>query len=142
MNVAFFLTPKSQTAFLETDDTFRQGLEKMRYHGYTAIPVLDKQGRYVGTLSEGDFLWHMVDLKTADLYALEGEPIAALLRPEWNPPVNAGATMSDLIEKVKERNFAPVVDDRGVFIGLITRRDVLSYFARCAEGMAQKERAD
>ena len=54
----------------------------------------------------------------------------ALIRPEWNPPVRADATMTDLLEKVKERNFAPVVDDRGCFIGLITRRDVLTYFAR------------
>ena len=141
MNIAYFLLPKNRAAFLYDDCTFRQGLEKMRHHGFAALPVINGQGLYIGTLTEGDFLWHMVDLKTADLYALEGEPIANLLRPDWNPPVRADATMTDLVEKVKERNFAPVVDDRGVFIGLITRRDVLSYFARCAEGMAQKEKA-
>ncbi len=113
----------------------------MRHHGYAALPVIDENGVYIGTLTEGDFLWHMVDLKTADLYALESQPIRDLLRADWNPPVRADATMTDLVEKVKERNFAPVVDDRGCFIGLITRRDVLSYFARCAEGMAQKEKA-
>ena len=136
-NILKFLTPKSQTAYIENDSTVRQALEKMRHHGYAALPVIDESGVYVGTLTEGDFLWHMVDLRTADLYALESQPIAALLRPEWNPPVRADATMTDLLEKVKERNFAPVVDDRGCFIGLITRRDVLSYFARRAEGMAQ-----
>ena len=140
-NIMKFLTPKSKTAYIENDSTVRQAIEKMRHHGYAALPVIDGQGLYIGTLTEGDFLWHMVDLKTADLYELEGEPIAKLLRADWNPPVRADATMTDLVEKVKERNFAPVVDDRGVFIGLITRRDVLSYFARCAEGMAQKEKA-
>lgn len=140
-NIMKFLTPKSKTAYIENDSSVRQALEKMRHHGYAALPVIDGEGIYVGTLTEGDFLWHMVDLKEADLYALEAEPIAALMRADWNPPVRANATMTDLVEKVKERNFAPVVDDRGCFIGLITRRDVLSYFARCAEAAVQKEKA-
>ena len=139
-NIMKFLTPKSKTAFIENDSTVRQALEKMRHHGFAALPVIDSEGKYVGTLTEGDFLWHMIDSKKVDLYSLESEPIAGLIRADWNPPVRAGATMTDLVEKVKERNFAPVVDDRGCFIGLITRRDVLSYFARCAERMAaQKE---
>ena len=35
--------------------------------------------------------------------------------------------MNELIEKVKEHNFVPVVDDRGCFIGIILRRDILNY---------------
>ena len=35
--------------------------------------------------------------------------------------------MSELIECVKEHNFVPVVDDRGCFIGLILRREVLGF---------------
>ena len=57
MNVAFFMKPKSSVAFLFDDFTVRQALEKMNYHGYTAIPVLDREGHYLGTVSEGDFLW-------------------------------------------------------------------------------------
>lgn len=140
-NIMKFLTPKSKTAYIDNDSTVRQALEKMRHHGYAALPVIDRDGMYIGTLTEGDFLWYIFDLKTADLRVLEDEGIRGLLRKDWNPPVRADATMTDLVEKVKERNFAPVVDDRGCFIGLITRRDVLTYFARCAEGMAQKEKA-
>ena len=59
MNIAYFLLPKSNVAYLYDDYTFRQGLEKMRYHGYTAIPVITRNGTYVGTVSEGDFLWQL-----------------------------------------------------------------------------------
>ena len=45
MNIAFLLQPKSDTAFLYDDFTLRQGLEKMRHHGYTAIPVIDREGK-------------------------------------------------------------------------------------------------
>ena len=61
MNIAYFLLPKSRIAYLYDDFTFRQGLEKMRNRGYTAIPVITRDGRYVGTASEGDFLWKLLD---------------------------------------------------------------------------------
>ena len=60
-NIAYFLLPKSRIAYLYDDFTFRQGLEKMRNRGYTAIPVITRDGRYVGTVSEGDFLWRLLD---------------------------------------------------------------------------------
>ena len=38
--------------------------------------------------------------------------------------------MNELIEKVKEHNFVPVVDDRGCFVGIILRRDILNYLLK------------
>ncbi len=128
MNVAFFLTPKSQTAFLENDDTFRQGLEKMRYHGYTAIPVLDKQGRYVGTLSEGDFLWHIVDIGGASIEECEELRIADILKPDRNPPVKITAKAPEIVEQLMSHNFLPVTDDSGAFIGIVTRQKLLAFY--------------
>ncbi len=125
-----FLTPKSKTVYIEKTSSVRQALEKMRHHGYNALPVIDEEGKYIGTLTEGDFLWHFVRCGRADLYEQEDVPAATLIRAGWNPPVRADATMDSLLGHVNERNFAPVVDDRGCFIGLITRRDVLTYFSR------------
>ena len=61
MNIASLLLPKSMVAFLYDDFSLRQGLEKMKYHGYSSIPVISRDNRYVGTVSEGDFLWYLVD---------------------------------------------------------------------------------
>ena len=63
MNVITLLTPKAQVAYLYDDFTVRQGLEKLRVLGYTAIPVLDRNGYYLGSVSEGDFLWAILDNK-------------------------------------------------------------------------------
>lgn len=128
MNIAFFLTPKSQTAFLETDDTFRQGLERMRYHGYTAIPVLDSDGRYVGTLSEGDFLWHIIDIGGASMEECEELHIADILKPDRNPSVKITSRIEELMERLMVHNFLPVTDDSGAFIGIVTRQKVIGYF--------------
>jgi predicted transcriptional regulator len=36
--------------------------------------------------------------------------------------------MEELVEKVMNQNFVPVVDDRNIFIGIVTRRDIMQYF--------------
>lgn len=128
MNILRFLTPKSQVACLRGDASVRQGLEKMRHHGYNALPVLDEEGRYVGMVRDGDLLWLIVD-RGADLIALEDVPLATLIRGD-NPPVKNSASMAELLERVKENNFVPVIDDRDCFIGLIRRKDVIEYFSR------------
>ena len=67
MNIPKILTPKAMTAYIGADDTVRQGLEVMRHHGYTAIPVLGEHGEYIGCITEGDFLWHILATGTTSL---------------------------------------------------------------------------
>ena len=53
MNILFFLKPKSEVACVEDDYSVRQTLEKMDYHKYTAVPLLNRKGEYIvlsGTL--------------------------------------------------------------------------------------------
>ena len=127
MNILFFLTPKSEVDYIYDDFTLRQAIEKMYYHGYTAVPILDRQGRYVGTLAEGDIL--RVDKKEYDLDLKEAESIFVNDIPKGRPvhSVHAGARMEDLIERAAGQNFVPVVDDQEKFIGIITRRDIILY---------------
>lgn len=134
MNVAFFLTPKNSVAYLYDHYTIRQGLEKMKYHGYTAIPVITKEGKYVGTVSEGDFLWHLVrgengeQLTQIDIKETEDRKIADLNFNGVYQPVHITATIEELMEKAVTQNFVPVVDDLDSFIGIVTRRDIIKYF--------------
>ena len=140
MNIIFLLKPKATVAFLYDTSTLRQGLEKMRVHRYTAIPVVGKDGRYVGTVSEGDFLWHMVANAEYAMNAQEDFSIKDIIRPAWNPPVKITATMDELLLRVMEQNFVPVVDDRDAFIGIITRKDVIRYFYEKDKKKASPER--
>ena len=52
MNVIMLLKHKDSLKYIYEDNTLRQGLEKMRAHSYTAIPVITRDGKYVGTVSE------------------------------------------------------------------------------------------
>lgn len=129
MNILYFLKPKATVAYLYDDCTIRQGLEKMHVHGYTAIPVITRDGKYIGTASEGDFLWYIL-LKKAqqqNLKSLEDFYIHDILRNKRDKAVKITETVDGLITRVMDQNFVPVVDDRGVFIGIITRKDVIDY---------------
>ncbi len=125
MNIIKLLKPKCSVAYLTNDQSVRQGLEKMKYHGYTAIPVIDSEGRYVSTVTEGDFLWSITEYETTNLKDLERIPLTDIIRMDWNPAIKINAPAESLITHITERNFVPVVDDRDVFIGIITRKDVM-----------------
>ena len=134
MNVISLLTPKASVAWLYEDFTLRQGLEKLRHHGYTAIPVLARDGRYVGTVSEGDFLWQLLsaDQETLTAYSMkdmEKLRVRDILRGNNYPPVRITVTMEALLQSAMNQNFIPVVDDLGNFTGIVTRKDIIRYFA-------------
>ena len=122
-----FMLPKSQVEYATSEQTLRQALEKMRYHRYAAIPVLDGEGRYVGTLRTDDVLHNIIELGEFSTKSAERILLSTMLDGEYAEPLYHNASMTELIERVKEHNFVPVVDDRGCFIGLILRRDVMSY---------------
>lgn len=129
-NIASLLTPKVFLAYVETSFTLRQCLEKMRHHGFTAMPVVTEDGSYAGTVNEGDFLWNILDSGARTLKEQEKTRITAILRQGWNPPVKIDATMEELLERVTEQNFVPVIDDRGKFVGIVTRKSVIQRYCR------------
>lgn len=136
MNVAFFLKPKNEVAFLYNNYSVRQGLEKMCYHGYSSIPVLDEEGKYLGTVSEGNFLWYIVKGENSEensgyqveIQNLEDTKVEDIMKKGKNPPVKITTDMNQLLSRATEQNYVPVVDDRGYFIGIVTRRDIIKYF--------------
>ena len=128
MNILFFITPKSEVACVYEEDSLRQALERMEFHQYSSVPMLNRNGEYVGTLTEGDLLWGIKNQYNLNLREAESIPVTTIHRRMDNLPVNAKADMEDLIDKALNQNFVPVVDDRGYFIGIITRKDIIRYF--------------
>ena len=53
MNIAFFLLPKNKVSFLCEDFTLRKAIGKMKHSGFTDMPVITKEGKYVGTINGG-----------------------------------------------------------------------------------------
>ncbi len=131
MNIIKLLTPKSDTAYLYEDYSLRQSLEKMKYHGYRSIPVISREGKYVGTISEGDFLWFLLienenEVIHTDIKNIENLSVKDILDKNKYPSVSVTATRDKVFEMAMQQNFIPVVDDRGYFMGIITRQAIMT----------------
>lgn len=126
MNIFAFLTPKSEVAYLYDDFTIRQALEKMEYHHYSRIPVLNRDGDYVGDITEGDLLW-FIKSKNLNLPAVELINIQVIPQNRTLEKIKIDASLEDLVNIIIKQNYVPVVDDRNKFIGIITRTKVIKY---------------
>ena len=128
MNIIHFLKPKSEVAYIIDDFTVRQTLEKMHVHRYSAIPILSRKGEYLGTITEGDILWFIKDYAFLNLKKAEDFPVISIPRKIDNRPVYITAHVEELYRLSLDQNFIPVLDDRSMFIGIVTRKDLLTFF--------------
>jgi CBS domain-containing protein len=128
MNIAFFLIPKNEVTYLSLNCTMRQALEKMEYHRYTAVPLIDEHGYYAGTITEGDLLWKMKNTPGLTFAGTERVMIKEVPRQRANTTVRINSEMEDLLSLAIVQNFVPVVDDSDIFIGIIRRREIIEYY--------------
>ena len=127
MNILFFLKPKSEIAFLYDDFSVRQALEKMEYHRYTTVPIINRRGRYIGTITEGDLLWFIKNKSELNLHSVEDVSLMQVKRRLDYNAISINANMEDLITNAIDQNFVPVVDDDYNFIGIITRKTIMNW---------------
>jgi len=123
------------------DASFKEMVVKMRDSRVSAFPVIDDADRVIGVVSEADMLNKEADLASPGTFAsmlrfrdhekaagvtaadMMTSP-AATIRPD-EPVVEAARIMRD--RRVKR---LPVTNATGHLIGVISRIDVLSVFAR------------
>ena len=132
MNISFFLKPKVDVSYLVDDCPVRHALDDMMKSGFTAVPVISPKGKYVGTITEGDFL-RLLLYHTPE--QLDRMTVGQVERRVRHRSVTIDARMEDMVDLVAVQNFVPVTDGRGMFCGIITRSDVINQLrASCTKG--------
>lgn len=126
-NVFFFLKNKGEVKFLYDNLSISDGLKLMNEHGFTAMPVINKDGIYKGNLSEGDFLWYLLSHPEITPDMLETTKVKELIRKDYMPAAQIDVDLKTLIERSMEQNYVPIVDDRNIFIGIVTRKTIIQY---------------
>lgn len=127
MNIAFLLTPKSEVIYLQHNCTMRQAMEKMEYHRYSAVPLVDEMGRYAGTITEGDLLWKLKNTPGLSFEGTENIKLQEVHQQMKNEAVLIDVQVKDLLSLAMSQNFVPVVDDSNTFIGIVRRREIIEY---------------
>ena len=132
-SVMSVFTPKKMTSFLNANSTIRQAIEIFDAHRYTIVPLVDDQGQYVGTLSEGDLLRFLKNQINYDIKAAEKYHVKDIERYRSYRSLKVDSLLSEFFALSLEQNFVPVVDDKGSYIGIIKRREIIRYLAERVE---------
>ena len=120
------LTPKYEVAYLESNNSIRQAAEKMYRHNFTVIPVLDEEGKYIRSVSEGDIFRYMFE-NHLNFEMLEHTNVLALGMERDIQAIKIDKNMEDLIDMSVNQNFVPVLDDEDKFIGIVTRKKIIEH---------------
>ena len=122
-----FLTPKAMTQYIDERSTVRQALEKFDAHKFSVVPVIDKDGNYKGTISEGDLLRFIKNECNFNIKIAETKTIDTIERYRPYQSLSINCQLEEVTALSLQQNFIPLVDDRNKFIGIVKRSDVISY---------------
>lgn len=128
MEVSRFLLSKDKVKHIPSSATMREAMDLLEEHHYSAVPIIDDEGRYVGTLSEGDLLWKLKNTFNFNLEMMSEISLSSIKRYRRNESVMIDADMEDMLTLAADQNFVPVTDHDGVFLGIIRRRDIINYY--------------
>ena len=130
MKIDFFLLPKDEVITISPKANMRQALDLIENKYFKAIPIIDDEGKYVGTLTEGDFLWKMKETAGLSFDNMHEVFVCDIELNVHNITVSINADMEDMLALAAEQNFVPVTNDNDVFLGIIRRKDIIAYYIR------------
>ena len=125
MDILAFMKPKAEVIYMCEDETVREAIEIMRKHRFTSIPVLSNDGKYVGTITEGDLLYTLDKMGREEIKKIK---VSNIKRHRDYDAVNINETMLVLLSRASNENFVPIIDDTNLFLGIVTRKKILDYF--------------
>jgi CBS domain-containing protein len=125
MDIIAFMKPKAEVIYMCEDETVREAIEIMRKHRFTSIPVLSNDGKYVGTITEGDLLYTLDKMGREEIKKIK---VSNIKRHRDYDAVNINETMLVLLSRASNENFVPIIDDTNLFLGIVTRKKILDYF--------------
>jgi CBS domain-containing protein len=120
MTILQLLTPISEVSWLSVTDTVRDAFDHLETYELSAAPLVDWNGRYVGTITEADLRRHVASMP--DRSAALATPLSAIQRRARNPAVTADRGLEAITDQAAAHGFVPVVDGTERLIGIIERR--------------------
>ena len=126
MNIFGILVPKQMLTYLNADETLDVAVEELMKSGYTAVPVIDRDGVYLGVVSEGDFLRKVMECGRDGLVE---HTVKEIISEDKEAFIITTVSKEEIMEKILDRNFLSIVDDRKCFVGIITRKCIIEYLS-------------
>ena len=127
MNILACLTPKSDVDYVTDEATVFKVLQTMENRNFYAIPIINKKGRYVGTITAGDLLGCIKENFNLSVKDSAKFPIRNVRRTRDYQAIGAHSQIEEILDMAVDQNFVPVVDDDENFIGILTRKEIMKW---------------
>ncbi|MFE6427270.1 CBS domain-containing protein [Streptomyces rochei] len=136
------------------DAPFRDVVQLMQEWKISAVPVLAGEGRVIGVVSEADLLLkeefrdsdpdRITQMHRLPDLAKAGGMTAADVMSTPAVTVHADATLTQAARVMAQRKVKrlPVVDDKGLLEGVVSRADLLKVFLRADDEIAEEIRRE
>ena len=118
-----FLTPAENLAVLIDTHNADHAILLLSQMTYTRVPVVTDKKEFVGTIGLRDILAYQMEqglsqeaMADTDIVYMTKKD-AAVVSPDY--------TLTDVLHKLVDESFLPVVDEEGLFQGIITRKSIL-----------------
>ena len=118
-----FLTSAEKLAALIDSHNADHAILVLSQITYSRIPVVTYDRRFVGTIGLRDILAYQMEqgltdeqMASTDIVHMTKKDVA-VVAPDYN--------ITEVLHKLVDEPFLPVVDDEGMFQGIITRKSIL-----------------
>ena len=118
-----FLTPAENLAVLIDSHNADHATLLLSQMTYTRVPVVTDEKEFVGTIGLRDILAYQMEqglsqetMADTDIVHMTKKDVA-VVEPDYS--------LTDVLHKLVDESFLPVVDEEGIFQGIITRKSIL-----------------
>ena len=118
-----FLTPARNLAVLIDTHNVDHAILVLSQISYTRVPVVTDQMKYVGTISLTDILSYQMKQDYSD-EVFSSMDIVHMTKTDGER-LGKDYTVTEVLHKLVEESFLPVVSEDGIFEGIITRKSIL-----------------
>lgn len=133
-----FIIPATRIAFVEDDNPLYHAFLILTKVKYSKIPVLDRKSRVVGLLSLAMITDKMMTTDSITLEPLNQLKVRDVMQTKFDKINFAQTTLETQLHLLVDNAFLPVIDDYGVFQGLLTRREWIKAFNYVAHNFEKK----
>ena len=133
-----FIIPASRIAFVEDDNPLYHAFMILTRVKYSKIPVLDSKNQVVGLLSLAMITDKMMVTDKITLDPLTELKVKDVMQTNFDKINFAQTTLEAQLHLLVDNAFLPVVDNHGVFQGLLTRREWIKAFNYVAHNFENK----
>ena len=118
-----FLTPADRLAVIVDTHNADHAILLLSQMTYSRVPVVTAKKQFVGTISLTDLLAYQMEHQLDD-ETFTRTDIVHMTKKDV-PTVGVDFSLTEVLHKLVDVSFLPVVDQEGIFQGIITRKSIL-----------------